>query len=625
MSRRIPDETVQDVLNRVDIVDVIGDYVTLTQRGANAKGLCPFHKEKTPSFTVSPSKGIFYCFGCQASGNAVRFLMMSESLTFPEAVRMLADRYGIRIPEGRDAQQDSELQQLYRLHQAAAAFFVQRLAQDPAAQAVRDYCRTRQLSRELVERFGLGYAPNAWELLGREMQRQGFAQDLLVKSGLVVARDNRPGVYDRFRHRLMFPIYDRQGRPIAFGGRLLDGSEAQQAPKYLNSPETPIFQKNRTLYGFHLAKQAVRQHGQVLIVEGYTDVIACHRQGVTHVVGTLGTALTETHAEMLKGLTKDVVLIFDGDTAGGKAAERGIGIFLDAGVRVRVLTLPEGEDPDSFLRRHLGEALLQRVVEAQSFLDFLLARMGRFSDLRTPTGRADCVARVVPILKKVDSEVERWGYMVQLAEHLGMPPEVLEREMNPTANQRSQPTSFHANAKPSSFHNRSSLNRFSGRRSNPPAGDQPIPRSLLSTQQPPAERFLVQELCHDLSALAGVQRQIAPDDLQNAHLRTIYAVLLQHAAQWQDTAFPHILQVVTEPTQAQILSEMAMEPRDPNPEARQQALHDYVTWIQKKRPRAVEKRRVIEQIRSSSGEQERDLLHAFHRLQQGEEVGLPGK
>lgn len=621
MSRRIPDETIQDVLNRVDIVDVIGDYVTLTQRGANAKGLCPFHQEKTPSFTVSPSKGIFYCFGCQASGNAVRFLMMSENIDFPEAVRMLADRYGIPIPGGSEAQLNAELQQLYRLHQAAVAFFVQRLAQDPGAQAVREYCRTRQLSREVVERFGLGYAPNAWELLGLEMQGHGYAQDVLVRSGLVAARDNRPGVYDRFRHRLMFPIHDRQGRPIAFGGRLLEGSEAHHAPKYLNSPETPIFQKNRTLYGFHLAKQAVRQHGQAIIVEGYTDVIACHRQGVTHVVGTLGTALTETHAGMLKGLTKDIVLVFDGDTAGSKAAERGIGLFLDAGVRVRVVTLPEGEDPDSFLRQHSGEAFLQRVAEAQSFLEFLLARMGRFSDLRTPTGRADCVARVVPMLKKVESEVERWGYMVQLAEYLGMPPDMLEREMNPGAAARFQPAS-----KPSSG-NRSSGNRFSGQRSQSPAvAIAPLPqRSLLSTLRPTSERLLVQELCHDLSALADVQRQIAPDDLQNAHLRTIYVLLLQHAAQWQDTAFPHIVEVVSEPIQEQILTEMALEPRDPNPEARQQALADYVTRIEKDR-RVAEKRRMIEQIRSASGEaQERDLLHEFQRLQQGEEVGLPGK
>ncbi len=614
MSRRIPDETIQDVLNRVEIVDVIGDYVALTERGANAKGLCPFHQEKTPSFTVSPSKGIFYCFGCQASGNAVRFLMMSENLAFPEAVRMLADRYGIRIPEGPEAQPDSEFQQLQRLHQAAVTFFLERLAKDPAAQAVRDYCRSRQLSREVVECFALGYAPNAWEALGREMQRQGFAQELLVRSGLVVARDHRPGVYDRFRHRLMFPIFDRQGRPIAFGGRLLDGGDAYQAPKYLNSPETPIFQKNRTLYGFHLAKQAVRQHGLMIIVEGYTDVIACHRQGVLHVVGTLGTALTATHAEMLKRLTKDVVLVFDGDTAGGKAAERGIELFLDAGVRVRVVTLPEGEDPDSFLRQHSGEAFLERVAESQSFLEFLLARMRRYSDLQTPTGRADCVARMIPLLKKIDSEVERWGYMVQLAEQLGMPPEVLEREMQPVSSKRPQAssrTSFYR-SKPAA-----------GRRSKPPVGGRGARRASLSTPGPQEERLLVQELCHDLSALAGVQRQITPDDFQDAHLRTIYAALLQHAAQWQDTAFPQILQVMTEPVQEQILTKMAMESRNPDPEAREQALHDCLTRIQK-RHHAAEQRRVIEQMKSSSGdEQERDLLHEFNKrlkLRRGDRI-----
>jgi len=227
---------------------------------------------------------------------------------------------------------------------------------------------------------------------------------------------------------------------------------------------------------------------------------------------------------------------------------------------------------------------------------------------------------MVPMLKKIEGEVERWGYMVQLAEHLGMPPEVLEREMNPGSTKRSRSLS-----QPSSS-NRSSYHRASGQRSqgSVSAGDQSLPRSSLSELRPTAERFLVQELCHDLSALAGVQRQITPDDLQNAHLRTIYAVLLQHAAQWQETAFPHILDVVTEPYQAQILTEMALAPCDPNPEARQQALHDYVTWI-RKRPRAVEKRRVIEQLHSASWEPARDLLHEFQRLQQGEEVGLPGK
>src|SRR5262245_55631619 len=283
----------------------------------------------------------------------------------------------------------------------------------------------------MAVRFGLGYAPAAWDALGQAMHKQGFSQELLVQSGLAVVRESQRGVYDRFRHRLMFPIHDRLGRPIAFGGRALESSEALPAPKYLNSPETPIFHKGRLLYGLALAKTAMRQREQALIVEGYTDVIACHRQGVTHAVGTLGTALTEHHVGLLKGIVKEVVLVFDGDAAGGAATERSIELFLDAGMRVRVVTLPEGEDPDSFLRQHTGEEFLRHVDEAVSFIDYLLTRAARFADLRSPAGRADCVDRLSPLLRKIENQVERWGYVALVAERLGVPPDVLKQELAP--------------------------------------------------------------------------------------------------------------------------------------------------------------------------------------------------
>src|SRR5262245_45911782 len=278
-------------------------------------------------------------------------------------------------------------------------------------------------------RVGLGYAPAAWDALCQAMHKQGFSQELMVQSGLAVVRESQRGAYDRFRHRLMFPIHDRLGRPIAFGGRALEGSEAVHVPKYLNSPETPIFHKGRVLYGFALAKAAIRQREQALIMEGYTDVIACHRQGVTHAVGTLGTALTEHHVGLLKGLVKEVVLVFDGDAAGGAATERSIGLFLDAGLRVRVVTLPEGEDPDSFLRQYTGEEFLRYVSEAVSFIDYLLTRAARFADLQNPAGQADCVDRLVPLLRKVENQVERWNYVKRVAERLGIPVNVLEQEM----------------------------------------------------------------------------------------------------------------------------------------------------------------------------------------------------
>ncbi len=595
MSQRIPEETIQEVMHRADIVDVIGDYVLLKQRGANAKGLCPFHHEKTPSFTVSSAKGLFYCFGCQARGNVVRFLMLYESLTFPEAVRLLADRYGLRIPESRSPQRDSELQQLYRLHQAAAAFFTQQLLRDPAAQVVRVYCRQRQMSNEVIDRFGLGYAPNAWEALGREMQRQGFSQELLVRSGLVIARDHQRGACDRFRHRLMFPIADRQGRPVAFGGRYLEGAEATLAPKYLNSPKTPIFQKNRTLYGFHLAKPSIRQQGRALIVEGYTDVMACHRHEVTHAVGTLGTALTDTHVDMLKGLTKDVVLVFDADAAGGKATERGIGLFLDAGMRVHIVELPEGDDPDTFLRQHTGAALLRLVQEAQTFLEYLVARARRFSDLRTPTGRADCVAHILPLLRKIDNEVERWGYVAQLAEFLRIPPDVLQREMRLTSEL----------APP--------MRRTAAPRVAPPS---------LSTPGPQEEYLLIQALCHDLSCFEQVQRYVTAEAFQDPTLRAIFTMLEQRAAQWQETAFPQILQEVEDPAQEQILTKMAMEPLNASAEDREQAWQDCVRRM-RQRHRKAQRRRLMEQLGSASGEHERELLSEVQRLQHEEEMGLP--
>jgi DNA primase len=533
VSQLIPEEVVQEVLLRTDIVDVIGDYVQLKRTGANAKGLCPFHQEKTPSFTVSPAKGLFYCFGCHASGNIFRFLMQHEHMAFPEAVRFLAARYGVRLPEASPQQRQQEsLSPLYALHQAAATFFHECLLRDTAAQPARLACRQRHITHEMAIRFGLGYAPAAWDALCQAMHKQGFPQELMVQSGLAVVREAQRGAYDRFRHRLMFPIHDRLGRPIAFGGRALESSEALHVPKYLNSPETPIFHKGRLLYGLALAKTALRQREQALIVEGYTDVIACHRQSVTHAVGTLGTALTEHHVGLLKGLVKEVVLVFDGDAAGGAATERSIGLFLDVGMRVRVVTLPEGEDPDSFLRQHTGEEFLRYVDGAVSFVDYLLTRAARFADLRSPAGRADCVDRLSPLLRKIENQVERWGYVALVAERLGVPPEVLQRQMYPRQTPRAH-TPYQAPA----------------RSRRPPS----------PTRIPPEYRLL-QTLCNDLRLLDQVQRQITPEDFEDADLRAIYMMVLRLASQGELTVSPHVIDEVANPEQKELLSRMAMEP-----------------------------------------------------------------
>ncbi len=548
----IPEETVQDVLLRADIVEVLGDYVQLKKAGASYKGLCPFHQEKTPSFTVNPNKGLFYCFGCQTGGNVVRFLMQQEHLAFPEAVRLLAERYGVKIPEADGPRQPDTLQPLYRLHQAAAAFFHRCLLQNPDAQAARAYCRQRQINRDVVEAFALGYAPSAWEALGREMRRQGFSEDLLVRSGLVVARETRPGVYDRFRHRLMFPIHDRLGRPVAFGGRTLEAN-APHVPKYLNSPETPIFHKGQTLYGLHLAKAAIRQHDRAIIVEGYTDVIACYRHGVTHVAGTLGTALTERHVEMLRGLAREVVLIFDSDAAGGAATERGLGLLLEAGLRVRIVDLPAGDDPDSFLQQHGKDAFLRQVDRAQSFLDYVLARAKRFSDMQTPAARADCSARVLPLLRKIDNPVEQWAYLVQLAKHLEVPVDILQRELRPRGDRRRAP------APPSS-----------------PGVQRTTPLARL-------EYDLLRLLLDRMDALPKVRSQLEPEDFQAPELRRLYGLLGRIAAREGDLSLPGLLQQADTDEQRQLLAKMAAMPVLAEADEVAPTLDDYVRRLRQRR------------------------------------------
>jgi DNA primase len=595
VSQLIPEAVVQEVLLRTDIVDVIGDYVQLKRTGANAKGLCPFHQEKTPSFTVSPAKGLFYCFGCHASGNVFRFLMQHEHMTFPEAVRFLGARYGVRIPEASAQQRQQEsLSPLYALHQAAATFFHECLLRDPAAQPARLACRQRHITHELAGRFGLGYAPAAWDTLCQAMHKQGFSQDLLVQSGLAVVRESHRGAYDRFRHRLMFPIHDRLGRPIAFGGRALENSEALHVPKYLNSPETPIFHKGRLLYGLAFAKAALRQREQALIVEGYTDVIACHRQGVTHVVGTLGTALTEHHVGLLKGIVKEVVLVFDGDAAGGAATERSIGLFLDAGMRVRVVTLPEGEDPDSFLRQHTGEEFLGYVDEAVSFVDCLLNRAARFADLRSPAGQADCVDRLSPLLRKIENQVERWGYVALVAERLGVPRHVLEQKIEP---QRTSQGRMPYQPSP---------------RSMPP----PSPTRVLP------EYMLLQMLCNDLHLLDRMQCQITPEDFGDADLCAIYTTLLRLASQGERTVFPRILDEAASPRQTQLLSKMATEPVHDNPAEIAEALRDCLTRMRQRRFKE-ERQRIIERLRTvddGSAEQQQ-LLQELDTLSKKQLIG----
>ena len=417
----IPNDFIQTLLSRVDIVDVIDRYVPLKKAGANYVACCPFHSEKTPSFSVSPTKQFYHCFGCGAHGTAIGFLMEHAGKTFPDAVEDLARDAGLSVPrierEG-ERERRAEGDDLNEVLLAAARFFRARLKESPAA---IDYLKTRGLTGEIAARFGVGYAPDAWQGLSAAFAK--YDDPALDAAGLVISGDAGKR-YDRFRDRVMFPIHDTRGRVIGFGGRVLGAGE----PKYLNSPETAVFSKGRELYGLFLARNAIRDAGRVVVVEGYMDVVALAQHGVEYAVATLGTATTPTHAQKLFRLTDAVVFCFDGDNAGRKAAWRALENTLPVladGKNASFLFLPDGEDPDDFVRKRGKAAFEQAIAQAMPLSEFLLAELAVRHPPTSPEGRAALVTAARPLLAQIAAPVLSAILRKRLADLTGLPEEDL--------------------------------------------------------------------------------------------------------------------------------------------------------------------------------------------------------
>ena len=407
MAGKIPAKFIDDLLARIDIVDVIDARVPLKKAGKDYKACCPFHEEKTPSFTVSQVKQFYHCFGCQKSGSAIGFLMDYEHMSFPEAVEELAKRAGLEVP--RDArvvkdQPDTTAPLLAALDQADR-FFRRMLREHPQAHEAVAYLKRRGVSGEITTNFGIGFAPDGWDNLLKAVATNDAARDALLAAGLVVKKDGG-GFYDRFRHRVMFPIHDHRGRLIGFGGRVLDQGE----PKYLNSPETPLFHKGRELYGLYRARDALKRVGRALVVEGYMDVVSLAQYGIDYAVATLGTATTRDHLERLFRYVPEVVFCFDGDRAGRAAAWRALENALPVlheGRQVSFLFLPEGEDPDTLVRKEGREAFEARLAKALSLPDYFYQALADQVDM----ARRDAPARIAelakPLLSNLRSEALR--------------------------------------------------------------------------------------------------------------------------------------------------------------------------------------------------------------------------
>jgi len=395
---RIPDQIVEQVKDAADIVDVVGKHVQLKRSGSEFSGLCPFHDERTPSFGVNPSKQAYYCFGCGAGGSVLRFVMDFHNLPFPEAVQQLAGQYGIEIVEEEyDPKADAARKlrsQLLMANRDAANWFHRLLMRHPCAAGAREYLRSRQITSDVAKRWGLGYAPDG-DSLSQWGASKGHAPDIMAKAGLAGFRDeNRPhlGIYPRFRDRLMFPICDDNGQPVAFSGRLLD--PAAKTAKYLNSPETPIFDKGRILFGLHLSKRPILKAKTAIVCEGQIDLISCFEAGVENVVAQLGTGFTSNHAKILKRHADEVILLNDSDAAGYKANVRAFGTLAGAGIQVRAGILPEGEDPDSLIRKSGADALRPILDAALEFHDFQLERRSAELDLTTVRGRVQLAKEI---------------------------------------------------------------------------------------------------------------------------------------------------------------------------------------------------------------------------------------
>lgn len=415
MAGFIPEDIVAHVRDAANIVDVIAEYVALRKTGKNFIGLCPFHADKKPSFTVSEEKQIFHCFGCGQGGNVFSFLIQHNNLSFPEAVGFLAQKYGIEIPTRKmsptQKKELKEKERLFKINKEAADYFKGILSHPSSGKQAREYLGKRQMTPEVIDRFMLGYAPQSWTGLTQYFSRRGVPRDDLEKTGLVVAKNGR--YYDRFRDRIIFPIVDIHETVLGFGGRCLDDS----LPKYLNSPDTPVYHKSRTLYGLHVAKEACRQSGSVFIVEGYFDLLALHCHGIQSVVATLGTALARQHVRIMKGYARQMILVFDSDEAGIKAAERSLPLFLEEKVDPRILILPEGKDPDSYVFEVGADGFLKATEKALGVMPFLIASAIKKHGLSLE-GKVRIIEALKGPLGSLLDGVSRSVYIRDLAERL---------------------------------------------------------------------------------------------------------------------------------------------------------------------------------------------------------------
>lgn len=496
MHKHFPEELIEEIRLNNDIVDVVSEYVKLERKAKYYFGLCPFHNEKSPSFSVTPSKQIFYCYGCHKGGNVINFIKEIENLDYIEAVKYLADRAKIQLPEGESEEEKEKARlrdSLIKINTEAARFYYNEL-NTPGNEKAKQYLGNRRISPQTIKKFGLGYSPENWDSLYNHLKAKGFDDGLLLKSGLILP-NKKGGYYDKFRGRIMFPIFDIRGNVIGFGGRVLDNS----TPKYMNSPETFVYSKSRNLYALNFAKNSGQK--RLLIVEGYMDVISLHQSGIINTTASLGTALTESQGRILKKYAEEIIIAYDADTAGQAATIRGLDLLHDIGCNVRVLTVPDGKDPDEFVKKHGKDEFVRLIDNAISLVEYKIRVLKRQINTTTTEGKISFLNRVAELLSKVDNGVEREIYVNKIAKEY----EISEESIYSEIYKRLKPKNYFKPTAPAV--------KEAERKAGSAAADSKTDKSVYY------ERLILAFLCVDNSVYRHIVDKVSLDDFTDAQNR----------------------------------------------------------------------------------------------------------
>ncbi len=584
VSSRVPEEVIEKIRSSADIVDIVGEYVQLTKRGRNWFGLCPFHGESTPSFSVTSDKQIFHCFGCGAGGNVITFLMDIENVSFQEALAKLGQRTGVEVEisapaDGAPAPSKAD-NRLVDMHEFAADMYHHILLNTEEGQAALDYLENRGFTREVIEKYRIGWSLPEWNYMSSALQKKGYTEEELESSGLAIAREQRDGYFDRFRGRIMFPIMNESGKVIAFSGRIMENTK--QEAKYMNSPESPIFQKSQVLYNFHLARGPIRKNRKIVLFEGFMDVIAAGKAGVDNALATMGTSLTSQHIRIMKRFAQEVVICFDGDDAGWEAAKRAAVALNEEKFKVEVAVLPGKMDPDDYVRENGSETFREQIIgKPHAFIAFAMMHARRHKNFQYENDLLQYIQEVLQLLAGRSTPLERDLYIKQLSNETGLSQEAILQHYRKLENK-------------------------SVERNRPEPEVQAVrrePKKVTSLHR--AERLLLAHALADESVMDKLA-QNGGIPFISEEFQAIYVQLLGFYEEWNKADFHKFLETLQDPELRKLVMETALSERDPDhPE---EEISDCLKHLEKNR---IEQEILLKIQQSKEAEKQHDLQRAL--------------